>query len=108
MRIACSEQTAWDKRDEASVKALYADTGALSANASANNLPGVVQACRKLASDAIAAAALPAAAVRATLFIFIGSPFPGAASGRLTVMAGASTCGPLSAERTRCRGQVRD
>jgi hypothetical protein len=31
----------------------------LSANASANNLPGVAEAGRKLASDAIAAAALP-------------------------------------------------
>jgi hypothetical protein len=41
------------------VKALYADTGALSADASANNLPGVAKAGRKLASDAIAAAALP-------------------------------------------------
>jgi hypothetical protein len=57
--LACSEQAAWDKRGETSVKALYADTGALSADASANNLPGVAKAGRKLASDAIAAAALP-------------------------------------------------
>ena len=39
--------------------ALYADTGALSADGSANNLPGVAKAGRILASDAIAAAALP-------------------------------------------------
>jgi hypothetical protein len=58
-RIACSEQVAWGKRGGASVQALYADTGALSADASANNLPGVAKAGRKLASDAIAAAALP-------------------------------------------------
>jgi len=58
-RIACSEQVAWAQSGAASVKALYADTGALSADASANNLPGVAKAGRKLASDAIAAAALP-------------------------------------------------
>ena len=58
-RIACSEQTTWDKRGAASVTALYADTGALSADGSADNLPGVAKAGRILASDAIAAAALP-------------------------------------------------
>jgi hypothetical protein len=58
-RIACSEQVAWAQRGEASVQALYADTGALSADASADNLPGMAKAGRKLASDAIAAAALP-------------------------------------------------
>ena len=58
-RIACSEQVAWAQRGAASVTALYADTGALSADASANNLAGVEKAGRKLASDAIAAAALP-------------------------------------------------
>jgi hypothetical protein len=34
-RIACSEQVAWAQRGAASVRALYADTGALSADASA-------------------------------------------------------------------------
>lgn len=58
-RIACSEQMTWDKRGAASVTALYADTGALSADGSADNLPGVAKAGRILASDAIAAAALP-------------------------------------------------
>jgi hypothetical protein len=58
-RRACSDQATWDKRGAASVTALYGDTGALSADASANNLPGVAKAGRKLASDAIAAAALP-------------------------------------------------
>ena len=58
-RIVCSEQLTWDKRGAASVTALYADTGALSADGSANNLPGVAKAGRILASDAIAAAALP-------------------------------------------------
>ena len=59
MRQACSEQATWDRRGQVSVKALYADTGALSADASAGNAPAVTQAGRKLASDAIAAAALP-------------------------------------------------
>jgi hypothetical protein len=58
-RVACSEQVAWAQRGAASVRALYADTGALSADASANNVPGIAKAGRKLASDAIAAAALP-------------------------------------------------
>jgi hypothetical protein len=58
-RLVCSEQAAWNLRGEASVKALYADTGALAADATANNLPGVTEAGRKLASDATAAATLP-------------------------------------------------
>jgi hypothetical protein len=59
-RVICAEQVAWNLRGKASVKALYADTGALAADASAENLPGVTKAGRKLASDAIAAATLPA------------------------------------------------
>jgi hypothetical protein len=58
-RLICSEQAAWNLRGEASLKALYADTGALAADASADNLPGVTKAGRKLASDATAAATLP-------------------------------------------------
>jgi hypothetical protein len=58
-RLVCSELVAWELRGESSVKALYADTGALSADASANNLPAVTKAGRKLASDATAAATLP-------------------------------------------------
>jgi hypothetical protein len=58
-RLVCSDQVAWNLRGEASVKALYADTGALSADATAGNLPGLTKAGRKLASDAIAAATLP-------------------------------------------------
>jgi hypothetical protein len=57
--LACSEQAGWEKRGAASVKALYADTGALAADASASNQPGVVKAGRTLTSDAIAAATLP-------------------------------------------------
>ena len=41
------------------MKALYADTGALAADASAGNAPAVTQAGRKLALDAVAAATLP-------------------------------------------------
>jgi hypothetical protein len=59
LRLACSQQAAWARRGEPSVKALYADTGALAADASANNPPAIVSAGRKLASDAIAAASLP-------------------------------------------------
>lgn len=58
-RVICAEQAAWNLRGQASVKALYADTGALASDASAENLPAVTKAGRKLASDAIAAAALP-------------------------------------------------
>ena len=58
-RLVCADQVAWNLRGEASVKALYADTGALSADASADNLPGLTKAGRKLTSDAIAAATLP-------------------------------------------------
>jgi hypothetical protein len=58
-RLLCSDQVAWNLRGEASVKALYADTGALTADASADNLPGVTKAGNKLAADAIAAATLP-------------------------------------------------
>ncbi len=58
-QLVCSQQAAWNRRGEASVKALYADTGALSADASANNAPAVTKAGRKLTSDAIAAATLP-------------------------------------------------
>jgi hypothetical protein len=58
-RLICSEQVAWNVTGEASVKALYADTGALQADASADNLPGLIKAGHKLTSDAIAAATLP-------------------------------------------------
>ncbi len=60
LRAVCSQQAAWNQRGEASVRALYADTGALSADAGANNAAGVTAAGRKLTSDAIAAATLPA------------------------------------------------
>lgn len=59
LRQACSAQAAWDRRGQPSLKALYADTGALAADASAGNQPAVATAGRKLASDAIAAATLP-------------------------------------------------
>jgi hypothetical protein len=58
-RLVCADQVAWNLRGEASVKALYADTGALSADASADNLPGLTKAGHQLTSDAIAAATLP-------------------------------------------------
>jgi hypothetical protein len=59
LRLACSQQATWARRGDRAVKALYADTGALAADASANNVPGIMKAGRRLASDAIAAASLP-------------------------------------------------
>jgi hypothetical protein len=59
LQAVCSQQATWNQRGEASLRALYADTGALSADASANNAAGVTAAGRKLTSDAIAAATLP-------------------------------------------------
>jgi hypothetical protein len=56
---ACPGQAAWSLRAEPTLRSLYADTGALSADAAANNLPGITKAGRKLASDALAAATLP-------------------------------------------------
>jgi hypothetical protein len=54
----CPGQEAWSLRAVARVKALYADTGALAADASANNQPAIAKAGRKLAADALAAATL--------------------------------------------------
>ena len=61
----CSELTSWNQRGQSAVKALYADTGALTADARANNSRAVVAAGRKLTSDAIAAATLPVPPVAA-------------------------------------------
>jgi hypothetical protein len=56
---ACADQQAWTVSGGASMKALYADTGALAADASAGNAPGVEKAGHKLATDALVAATLP-------------------------------------------------
>jgi hypothetical protein len=58
-QAACSELVSWNQRGASAVKALYADTGALTADARANNAKAVAAAGRKLTSDAIAAATLP-------------------------------------------------
>jgi hypothetical protein len=58
-KATCSEFVAWNLRGQSAVKALYADTGALTADAHANNAKAVTSAGRKLTSDAIAAATLP-------------------------------------------------
>jgi hypothetical protein len=58
-QLSCSGQAAWNAQAKASLRALYADTGALAADARAGNLPGVRKAGRQLASDAVAAATLP-------------------------------------------------
>jgi hypothetical protein len=59
MRQNCSDQATWNARGQSYVNALYAATGALAADARANNAAGVTKAGRKLASDALAAATLP-------------------------------------------------
>lgn len=58
-KATCAELATWNQRGQSSVKALYADTGALTADAHANNVKAVAAAGRKLTSDAIAAATLP-------------------------------------------------
>ena|ERR1700761_9287675 len=55
----CAGLATWNKRGQTAVKALYADTGAVTADAQANNSKAVAAAGRKLTSDAIAAATLP-------------------------------------------------
>jgi hypothetical protein len=55
----CLELASWNQRGASAVKALYADTGALTADAQANNAKAVAAAGRKLTSAAIAAATLP-------------------------------------------------
>ena len=57
--VTCLELVSWNQRGSSAVKALYADTGALTADARANNAKAVAAAGRKLTSDAIAAATLP-------------------------------------------------
>jgi uncharacterized protein YceK len=64
-KASCAELTAWNQRGQSAVKALYADTGALTADAHANNSAAVTRAGRKLTSDAIAAATLPVPPVAA-------------------------------------------
>ncbi|MBV9794769.1 MAG: hypothetical protein JO016_12605 [Actinobacteria bacterium] len=64
-KASCTELTAWNQRGQSAVKALYADTGALTADAHANNPVAVATAGRKLTSDAIAAATLPVPPVAA-------------------------------------------
>lgn len=58
-KATCAAFVAWNLRGQSAVKALYADTGALTADAHANNAKAVTSAGRKLTSDAIAAATLP-------------------------------------------------
>src|SRR6201985_2549845 len=58
-KASCAALASWNQRGQAAVKALYADTGALTADAKATTAKAVVSAGRKLTSDAIAAATLP-------------------------------------------------
>jgi hypothetical protein len=54
----CYRQVIWNAQTADSLKALYADIGALQADERADNAPGVKKAGHKLASDAVAAATL--------------------------------------------------
>jgi hypothetical protein len=112
-RVICGEQAAWNLRGHASVKALYADTGALAADASAENLPGVTKACRKLASDAIAAAALPLPPVDPGSWKTLTSDYAAAgtaiaagnAGGAVPQLeSGNSAIGAFSAATAKCSG----
>ncbi|MGH3202584.1 MAG: hypothetical protein ACRDOA_17550 [Streptosporangiaceae bacterium] len=112
-RVSCAEQVAWNLRGQASVKALYADTGALASDASAENLPGVTKAGRKLASDAIAAAALPLPPVDPSSWKALTSDYAAAgtaiASGNTSgavpqLEAGNSAISAFSAATAKCSG----
>jgi hypothetical protein len=56
---ACPGQEGWSLSAASSLKALYAATGALAADASASNQAGITKAGRALASAGLAAATLP-------------------------------------------------
>jgi hypothetical protein len=58
VQLACAGQAVWNAQAKTSLQALYADTGALAADARAGNLPGVRKSGRQLAADAVAAATL--------------------------------------------------
>jgi hypothetical protein len=113
LRQACYEQEAWDGHGEASVKTLYADTGALASDASAGNAPAVTQIGRKLASDAIAAAALPLPAVDPASWKTLTADYAAAgtaiadgnASGAVPQLeAGNGAIGAFSAAAGKCKG----
>ncbi|HEY2578592.1 MAG TPA: hypothetical protein VGI74_20000 [Streptosporangiaceae bacterium] len=113
IRLVCSEQAAWDQRGEASVKALYADTGALSADASASNPAGVTKAGRKLSSDAVAAAILPLPPVAPGFWKALTAHYAAAgtaiAAGNMSgavpeLEAGSSAISAFSAAAGKCPG----
>jgi hypothetical protein len=77
-RALCTQLAIWNQRGTSAVKALYADTGALTADARANNQRAVAQAGRKLTSDAIAAATLPVPPVGAAAWKTLTAAYAGA------------------------------
>ncbi len=77
-RALCTQLDAWNLRGESAVKALYADTGALTADAHANNQRAVASAGRKLTSDAIAAATLPVPPIGAASWKTLTAAYAGA------------------------------
>jgi hypothetical protein len=89
--VLLREQATWNQRGQASVKALYADVGALSADASANNQPAVTKAGDKLTSDAIAAATLPLPPIAASSWKTLTAEY--AAAG--TAIAGGNASGAI-------------
>ena len=111
LRQNCSDQATWNKQGQSYVNALYAATGALAADARANNAAGVTKAGKKLASDALAAATLPLMGTQSwkTLtadYASAGTAIAGgAASGAVPQLEEGNTAiGAFSAAIGKCAG----
>jgi hypothetical protein len=110
-RASCAELATWNQRGASAVKALYADTGALTADAQANNAKAIAAAGRKLTSDAIAAATLPVPPVAAASWKTLTAAYAGAgtalANGDATgavpqLQAGNSAISAFSTSTAKC------
>jgi hypothetical protein len=110
-KAACAELATWNQRGQSAVKALYADTGALTADAHANNANAVAKAGRKLTSDAIAAATLPVPPVAADSWKTLTAAYAGAgtalAQGNATgavpqLQQGNTAISEFSTETAKC------
>ena len=109
----CAQLATWNKRGQTAVKALYADTGAVTADAQANNSQAVAAAGRKLTSDAIAAATLPVPPVAAgpwkQLTVAYAAAGTALARGDATgavpqLQQGNTAIGAFSSATARCSG----
>lgn len=79
-QLTCASQATWNTRARTFLQALYADNGALAADAQAGNMPGVRKASRGLAADAVAAATLPLPTVDAADWKTLVSAYAAAGS----------------------------